>query len=125
MITNEPHDRVLHRITLLAMVVGAIGALVLLMVRGPRDAGGFLVGAAISTLSLESWKMLARGLAGSGNKPRGVALLLGARYLIAGGIIYAIVKVSGITLGAVFAGLLVSLAAVLLEFLYELAFLNR
>lgn len=123
---NEFFDRALHRITWITIILGAAGALALLGVRGSRDAGGFFVGAAISTLSLESWKVLARGLdASAGKGVRGLAILLGARYLIAGGVIYAIVKVSGVTLGAVFAGLLISLAAVLLEFLYELAFLNR
>jgi len=120
---NDFFDHALDRITWIAIVLGVTGALVLLEVRGSRDAGGFFVGAAISTLSLESWKMLARGMdASAGKRVRGLAILLGARYLIAGGVIYVIVKVSGITLVAVFAGLLISLAAVLLEFLYELAF---
>ena len=125
MTNNDFYDVTLRRMTRFTIALGAIGALALLAARGPRDAGGFLVGAAISAAGLESWKMLARSLGAPANKPRALALLLGARYLIAGALVYAIVKVSGVTLGAVFAGLLVSLAAVLLEFLYELAFLNR
>jgi len=123
-VTNNDYHLTLRRMTRFTLALGAAGALAVLLVRGPRDAGGFLVGAAISAAGLESWKMLARAAGGSG-KPRALALLLGARYLIAGALIYVIVKVTGITLGAVFAGLLVSLAAVLLEFIYELVTLRN
>lgn len=119
------YDQALRRITYLTLALGAMGTVVALFARGPRVSGGFLLGSLISYASLWSWKSLAGGLARSGTVPRrGSAVFLAARYLIAGTIIYAIVKVSGITLGAVFVGLLVSLAAAFLEILYELTVLR-
>jgi hypothetical protein len=125
-VMRDEFQRTLDRILRLAASLGLAGFVIALLIRGPRAAGGFLVGAAISALSLESWKRFARGLDASGTKrPGASAVFLGARYLIAGAVIYVIVRVTGINLGAVFVGLLVSLAGVLLNFLYELTFRNH
>lgn len=124
-LTDDFYTQALRRITLLTAGLGAAGTLAAWALRGSRDAGGFLVGAAISYASLWSWKRLAGALANSGKAPsRSSAVLFGARYLVAAAVIYAIVEVSGITLGAVFVGLLVSLAAAFLEILYELTVLK-
>jgi len=123
---SDEFEPTLRRILRFAVLLGLAGAAVAFVIRGPRAAGGFLAGSAISALSLESWKRFARGLNSSETRPGATsAVFLGARYLIAGAVVYAIVKLTGITLGAVFVGLLVSLAAVLLNFLYELAFLKH
>jgi len=124
-VTDEFYVAAMARIARMTVVVGAAGTIVALAWRGLPAAGGFLTGAAISYISLLSWKSLANSLGTSGKAPlRGNAVLLGSRYLIAAAIIYVIFKITGITLGAVFAGLLASLAAVLLEILYEIAFLR-
>jgi ATP synthase I chain len=124
-VADFSYDQALGRIlrsTLLLGVAGTVGALI---VEGTKGGGGFLVGATVSVLNFAWLKSLTGSLDSSGKRPwRGSAVLLGARYLIAGGVIYAIVKLSGIAVGAVFAGLLVSLAAVILEVLYELIFLR-
>lgn len=123
---SDEFEATLRRIMFFAFSLGIAGVVAAVLFRGLREAGGFLVGSALSALSLESWWRFARGLSSSGTKSMGmIAAVLGARYLFAGAVVYAIVKITGITLGAVFVGLLVSLAAVLLNFLYELAFLNH
>jgi len=124
-VTDEFYTAATARILRLTILIGVAGALVAFAWRGPRAGGGFLTGAAISYVSLLSWKNLADSLGASAKPPaRASAALLGSRYLIAAAIIYVIFKITGITLGAVFAGLLASLAAVLLEILYEVAFLR-
>ena len=124
---DEFYAQAIRRITALTAVLGALGSAIAWMVRGSDVAGGFLVGAVVSLVNLEFWKLIARALGRSISKPppMAAAVFLGARYVIAGAVIYAIVKVSRITLGAVFAGLLVSLAAIILEILYEYAFLKQ
>lgn len=126
-VTDEFYAQAIRRITILTALLGPLGAAIALALRGPEIAGGFLVGAIISLANLELWKALARAVGGAKFRPSSAAaaILLGSRYLIAGAVIYAIVRVSRITLGAVFAGLLVSLAAVILEILYEFAFLKH
>jgi len=116
----------LNRMTLIGAVLGVAGALALLVLRGPRWGGGFLVGAAFSLLSLEWWKAIGRGL-GSSEKGSmlGSATLLFLRLPVVVAIVYVIVRISGIASGAVVAGLLVSTAGIVLEVLYEAAFPKR
>jgi hypothetical protein len=115
------YERALARMMRLAAGLGAAGVAVILVARGPRDAGGFLIGAILSLASFRSWRRLAEMLGDSGKPPaRGSAAFLAMRYLLIAGAVYAIVKLLGITPAAVVVGLLVSVAAVVLELLYEL-----
>ncbi len=109
------------------MAIGLLGALLMLLIRSLNDASGFVVGASISLLNFRWWKGLANALGGpSGERPlRANAAFLSARYAIAAVAIYAIVKFLGVTLAAVLAGLFVSVAAILLEILYELLFIRE
>src|SRR5579863_3708474 len=117
---DQSGRRMLNRMTLIGAVLGVAGALALLVLRGPRWGGGFLVGAAFSLLSLEWWKAIGRGL-GSSEKGSmlGSATLLFLRLPVVVAIVYVIVRISGIASGAVVAGLLVSTAGIVLEVLYE------
>lgn len=124
---NDPNSRrMLNRMTLIGVVLGAVGALALLVARGPKWGAGFLVGAAFSLLGLEWWKAIGRGL-GSSEKGSilGSATLLFLRLPVVMGAVYVIVRISGIASGAVVAGLLVSTAGIVLEVLYEAAFPKR
>jgi hypothetical protein len=123
---DQSGRRMLNRMTLIGAVLGVAGALALLVLRGPRWGGGFLVGAAFSLLSLEWWKAIGRGL-GSSEKGSmlGSATLLFLRLPVVVAIVYVIVRISGIASGAVVAGLLVSTAGIVLEVLYEAAFPKR
>ena len=58
-------------------------------------------------------------------KPRTIsAVLVGLRYLLLGGICFVIIRYFEVSLLAIFAGLLVSVAAVLVEIVYELLFIR-
>lgn len=115
------YDRALHRLTGMAAVIGVAGVIAALVWRGPRAAAGFLIGALISMANLRWWTSLANAVGSFGKTPlRGSVALLALRYLAAAAIIYVIVKILEITLAAVLAGLFVSVAAVVIEILYEL-----
>jgi len=116
----------LARITRIAMVLGLAGTLVALTARGWRNGAGFAIGAAISLINFYWWKSLAGALGSSGERPlRGTAIVMVLRYGAVGAALYAIVNVLGITLAGVLAGLFVSVAAILIEILYELLFLRK
>ncbi|MEO8029175.1 MAG: ATP synthase subunit I [Bryobacteraceae bacterium] len=90
---------------------------------GWRVALGFLVGAALSYGNFRLWIRMARGLGAPGASPRG-AVFLGLRYLLVGAAVYVIISVSGVSLPALSAGLLVAVGAVIAEIVYELIFLR-
>jgi len=121
--TGEYYEQALARMTRTATVLGAAGTIAAVAALGPRTAVGFLIGAIISLVNFRWWVSLAGALGGSAKPPlRGSAVILGLRYLLVAGAVYAIVKLLEITLAAVLAGLFVSVAAVILEILYELIF---
>ena len=120
---TDPYDRALRRIRLISIAVGLIGALIAGMRWGPKIGVGFLIGALLSLVNLQWWNTVVSAIGGSGKAPlRGSAIILLLRYLLIGGVIYAIVKVLKITPAPLLAGLLVSVAAVTLEALYELIY---
>jgi hypothetical protein len=125
-VTPDFYDRALRRILRMTLALGILGALVALLWRGVNDASGFVIGSSFSLLNFTWWKGLASALGGpSGERPlRGNAVFLSARYLVAAALIYVIVRFLGITLAAVLAGLFVSVAAIILEILYELIFIR-
>ena len=110
----------LGRIKIFTIFVGLAGALLVLLLRGSTDAAGFLIGAGISLVSLRSWIRVSDGI-GAGFKPSvgASAVFLALRYFLIAAIIYAIVRVLGITPLAMIVGLLASFAAVILELLYQ------
>ena len=120
------YDRALRRIERLTVVVGAVGVLAALAKWGPRAAAGFMVGAVISLVNYQLLRHLANSL-GQRARPsvRGAALLFAVRYLLIAGVVYGIVRILGISLGATLVGLLAVFGAVILEILYELIFHAR
>ena len=111
----------LVRIRRLTVIIGLAGTVGVLLVRGPRDAGGFLAGAAFSLVSLRSWVRLAEAAGGgaSTRSARSYGIFLALRYVLLAVALYAIVNVLGITPVATIVGLLVSFAAVIVGILYE------
>ena len=110
----------LVRIRRLTIIIGLVGTAAVLLLRGPRDAAGFLAGAAFSLISLRSWMRLSEA-AGAGSVPsiRAHGIFLALRYVLFAVALYAIVNVLGITPVAPIVGLLVSFAGVILGLLYE------
>ena len=115
------YERALDRMTRIAAATGIAGVLIVLIWRGPRVATGFLAGAIISMINLRWWTGLVNVLGTSGKAPRRASvILLTLRYALVAGAVYVIVKILEIAVLPVLAGLFVSVAAVLLEILYEL-----
>jgi hypothetical protein len=110
----------LIRIRRLTIIIGLVGTAAVFLLRGPRDAAGFLAGAAFSLISLRSWIRLSEAVgAGSAPSARAHGLFLALRYVLLAVGLYAIVNVLGITPVAIIVGLLVSFAAVILGLVYE------
>ena len=110
----------LVRIRRLTIVIGLVGSVAVLLWRGPRDAVGFLAGAAFSLISLRSWIKLSEAVgAGTAPSARAHGVFLALRYVLLAVGLYAIVKVLGTTPVAIIVGLLVSFAAVILGLVYE------
>ena len=101
--------------------VAAAGSLVLLLARGWTWGAGFAIGAAASWLNFRWLKQIVEALGGARPRRR-LALLLGLRYLLLGAGAYVIVRFSAISLPAALAGLFVSVAAVIIEILIQLAY---
>jgi len=110
----------LVRIRRLTIIVGLVGTAGVLLWRGPREAVGFLAGAAFSLISLRSWMRLSEAVgAASAPSVRAHGLFLALRYVLLAVGLYVIVNVLGITPVVVIVGLLVSFAAVILGLVYE------
>jgi len=113
-------DRSLERIVRIGIGLGIAGTIAVGAARGMRDAAGFLTGASLSIFSFHTLRRLGLGLQPGSPGLRGSAAFFGFRYVLIGAAAYGIVKLLGISVMPVLAGLFVSAAAVLVEILYEL-----
>jgi hypothetical protein len=109
------------RIGKMIWALAAGGAIGFEIWRGWRWCLGWSLGAAISALNFRWLKQLAESLGTADAKPR-KAVFLGLRWVILGGGLYVILEYSVISAPAALAGLLVSVAAVILEILLELMY---
>jgi hypothetical protein len=120
--SDEQHlASAIARVWKVTFALGIVGAIGLLIWRGWMWGAGFALGAAISALNFHWLKRVALTLGSAQAKPR-VAVVLGLRYLILGVIAYVILKYSAISLSAMFWGLFVAVAAVVIEILFELIY---
>lgn len=117
------YDRAIARIFRLTIAAGLIGTVITAIKFGIRDGAGFAVGALVSLFAFRSIRGFAFAIGGDSN-PRAAAFaaLFLLRYALIGGAIYVIVKYLEVSPMALLAGLFASIAAVLAEVLYELAF---
>jgi hypothetical protein len=112
------YERVVRRIRLMILVLGATGTIVLAVWQGPRVGGGFLIGAAASYLSFWRWQHVVESI-GPGKARRSPWLLtLRMAVIIAAG--YVIIRITGVNQAAAVVGLLLPGAAVTFEIIYEL-----
>jgi hypothetical protein len=114
-------ERAVGRIWKLIWAIGAGGAVALLAWQGWAWGAGWLIGTAVSALNFRWLKQLVDAIGGPAAKPR-KAVFLGMRYLLLGGGAYVILRFSAISLPAALSGLFVSVAAVIIEILLELAY---
>src|SRR5580693_9147132 len=61
--------QLLARITWTGVALAIAGGLTLLIAKGPRWGAGFLLGAGVSMLALEWWKMIGKRFDDSGKRP--------------------------------------------------------
>ena len=115
-------ERALERIWKAMFAIGAGGAIVVWAWRGWEWGVGFLLGSAASALNFRWIKQMVEALGVESPTRQRVAVLAGLRYLIlaAGG--YAILNYSSISIAAALAGIFVSVAAVILEIVFELIY---
>jgi hypothetical protein len=120
-------DRAIERIQRLTITLAVAGAAAGGILIGWRWGGAFLLGAAASWLNFRWLKKFVGALSHAATAPKRpprkrVAVVFGMRYLLlaAGG--YAIVNYSDLSLTAALAGLFVSVAAVVIEIIFELIY---
>lgn len=116
------YARAERRIEWLTMVLGAIGAVVLLVVASGRTAAGFAAGALLSYLNFRWIKEMVTALVEAGRRriSRWTYAKIFLRYGLLGGALYAIFTRSFLPWEAVLGGLFVLVAAVLIELTGEL-----
>jgi hypothetical protein len=119
---SEFSERAVGRIWKAAFAIGAGGALLLGFWRGWQWGAGFLLGAAVSGLNLRWMRNLVDSLGVEQPTRKRVAVLAGLRYALMGAGAYVIVKYSSISIAAALLGLFVSVAAVIVEIVIELAY---
>jgi len=116
-------ERALGRIFRGGLILGAAGSVVALVLQDWRWGLGFAAGAAGSCLNFYWLHRFVEGLTPGGRRPRKRWLvILATRNLILGVAGYAIVKIFGLSLGAILLGLFVPVAAILVEIIYELTY---
>lgn len=118
------YERALSRLDRIAIVLAAGVSLVFLGIEGWRAGVATAAMAAASIYNLRRLKGIAAAI-DPGTKTRTIsAVLVGLRYLLLGAICFVIIKYFEVSFLAIVAGLLVSVAAVLVEIVYELLFIR-
>jgi ATP synthase I chain len=117
-------SRAVTRIEFLIAFLGIAGTAAAAIHGGGRWALGFLLGAAVSWISFRWTKKVVNALGEPARVPpkKRFAVILGLRYLLLAAGAYVILNFSALSLAASFFGLFVSVAAVILEILFELTY---
>jgi len=118
---DEFYERVTSRIFKVTLAISGAGTMAALAWRGWRLGAGFALGAAISWINFRWLKHAVDSLSGKRARPR-LAVLAGFRYLLLGGVAYAILRYSSISLRGTLAGLFVSVTAVIVELFFEVVY---
>jgi hypothetical protein len=112
------YDRAIRRLDRSTFVLAGIAVIGMGALQGWRGALGAAAGAGFSLISLHRWKRIA-GALGSQSKAR-LRLRLLAGYAVIGASLFVIIRYFGVSPTSVIAGLFVSMAAVVVEIVYEL-----
>ena len=113
------YTRSLKNMNQFALVIGVAGTAFVLVNAGWRPAFGFALGAAISDINFRLWKRVVNSV-GEPSGAQGSAGLLGMRYVLIGAAVFAIMRVLDVSALAVLGGLLVTVAAALVEITRQL-----
>jgi hypothetical protein len=120
--TGDWYARSLERMERAAIVIAACGFVAALILAGWKNALGFASGAVISHFNFGLWKRITAAIGEDGPKAPGSAnaVLLGLRYLLIGGAVFVIIKFLDVSVLAVMGGLLVTVAALLVELVRQI-----
>src|SRR5437773_11925818 len=117
-------DRAVARMARTVAAMSAAGVILLFFWKGWQWSAGFALGAAASWLNFRWLKKLVDSLgqlATGARRPKNrTAIFLGLRYVLLAAAGYAILRFTEISLAAALFGLFVSVAAVVIEILYQL-----
>jgi hypothetical protein len=105
-----------------ALVIAAFGLVAALVLGGWKMALGFACGAVISHFNFRLWKRITAAIGEQGAAAPGNAnaVALGLRYLLIGGAVFVIIRVLDVSVLAVMGGLLVTVAALLVELVRQI-----
>ena len=116
----EFYRRALHRVGVMILALGMIGASALITLKGFRMGLAFLIGALFSYVSFWGWQHLVLALSPGAKQRKSWRFMV--RIIVLGGLALAIIKLLGLNVAAAVTGLLVSAAAVILEIVYEIIY---
>jgi hypothetical protein len=122
--SGTDYDRAANRIGLIILALAVAGAVVAFALRGWGWGSGFFLGSLISGLNYRWLRRLVDALGGDRPRRRG-SVFLAFRYLILGGVAYVIVRFTSVSLPAVFAGVFVLTAAILIETAIEIVYARK
>jgi hypothetical protein len=117
-------DLALERIRKATFALAAGGSIGALAWRGWTWGAGFALGSVVSWLNYSFLKQIAYAIGRPQTRKR-LLVFVGIRYLLFGGGAYVIVRFSKISMPAVLLGLFVSVAAVIVEIVIQLAYAPR
>jgi hypothetical protein len=122
--TDDPgfYDRAIRRLERIGFVLAGAAVVSMAAREGWRGALGATAGAAFSLTSFRNWKRVAG--AASGGKSR-IGPWPAIRFLVLAASLFVIIRYFGVSPWSVLAGLFVSVAAVMVEIVFELIFPHR
>jgi hypothetical protein len=114
----DVYRRMVRRVAWLVLAIGLAGSVAAAVLRGIAFGAAFLLGAALSGASLWRWKKMADTLGGPSSRRSAFAWVMQLVLVIAAA--FVIIVYLKVTAVAVFLGLLVSAAAIIVAILFEL-----
>lgn len=114
----DVYRRMVRRISWLVVVIGLGGAVAAAVVKGIAFGAAFLLGVVLSGASLWRWKKIADALGGDAGRRSVLAWVMQIFLVVAAA--FVIIIYLRVTAVAVFLGLLVSAAAIVVAILFEL-----
>jgi hypothetical protein len=127
------YHRAADRVGRIMAALGALGTALALGMRGWPWGAGFFLGALVSILNYRWLRRMVDGL--GPERPDGLAperprrrrggVFLALRYLLLGAAAYVIVRFTSVSLPAVFAGVFVLTAAIMIEAVIEIVYARK
>lgn len=118
------YHRAADRVGRLMLALAVIGTALALALRGWPWGSGFFLGSLISGLNFRWLRRMVDSLGGDRPRRHGT-VFLAFRFLLLGAAAYVIVRYSSVSLPAVFAGVFVLTAAIMIEAVIEIVYARK